>query len=868
MPLFELMVEVNHGEDLLACDKPFGLHLQELVTKEEQADISSDPFVVVGIGKPGEQHITIDNAKTQRTKTVQETLNPVWRDGNRICVTVSQSKIPDEHCVMRIFDEDLFGCSREEMGQVSVPLKDLGPTYQSFELAVGVNPMKPRRNNGEQCCKGKLAFKAALVPFGHDPNSATATGNASVATAATGDNVSNASASFPSAPSSQRFSEMNTSEMNSLSTLIELCAQLQAYDVSVAPPKIAVVGGQSAGKSTIFNVILRQIGSEARFPTDEGTCTKVPTILTLTKGPRKIVVSATPSPEHPGFYREIAPGQPTDVQIKEAQSKILTTVYGSEGEVGTKFSPIPVQVKVSLEDMPVELVLVDLPGLVVTSDDPTQPERVRALVREQVNNDNCLMIAAGKTSNDDETDLGFALTKELDPHFSRTIRTYTRWKEAGDSMKSHRTKQIINEPDPQRKGHVLALTKVGHNIFTSDTSVAGVPEANVGTMRFMSRMGGMLGPLVRKTKGDLKKKLQAELQMCESRLAAIGGPDQPGTEANITRALIPIKKLLHQVLDEAFLKRNLILLSLKNDIITSADGSTIGHDDIAWWGVDFGEELKEFQGFKALGKCVKQKLETWKPHVECAIMGSREDQTKLGLAGLLCHEMVENKKLDLLKDCDTETRECLKRLWCKLADEQIKLVEKKMLGLGGEFSVSQTEGEKPVLTVLQEKPPANQSSAAMQRSAIMQMLKDPVDILNQEYKGKQTCLMKLKETADIYQRQNTWDPVKEDDWLVDEVPDIVQEVVLVRNRISRAAKQWVGGEHDTQMYGAVQLLYEEMLNCFKRTQENFSSWIDELGTNADLREKLAKDPHMTERNKLCKTREILNAALKETEVLH
>ena len=78
----------------------------------------------------------------------------------------------------------------------------------------------------------------------------------------------------------------------------------------------------------------------------------MPTILTLTKGPTKIVVSATPRSDEQGFYREVAAGMKTDVEIKAAQTLILKSMYGPDGDEGSKFSHHPVQVKVATPEMP------------------------------------------------------------------------------------------------------------------------------------------------------------------------------------------------------------------------------------------------------------------------------------------------------------------------------------------------------------------------------------------------------------------------------------------------------------------------------------------------------------------------------------
>ena len=77
---------------------------------------------------------------------------------------------------------------------------------------------------------------------------------------------------------------LDSSELRALAKILGIAGELSSEGISINAPKVAVVGGQSAGKSTIFNVILQEVGSVARFPMGDGTCTKVPTILQLKKG--------------------------------------------------------------------------------------------------------------------------------------------------------------------------------------------------------------------------------------------------------------------------------------------------------------------------------------------------------------------------------------------------------------------------------------------------------------------------------------------------------------------------------------------------------------------------------------------------------
>merc|ERR1719453_2555949 len=74
---------------------------------------------------------------------------------------------------------------------------------------------------------------------------------------------------------------LSSQEFEALAAITALCSQLAHLGLKLDPPKVALVGGQGSGKSSILNVLLAQVGSTARFPSKHGTCTKVPIVLTL-----------------------------------------------------------------------------------------------------------------------------------------------------------------------------------------------------------------------------------------------------------------------------------------------------------------------------------------------------------------------------------------------------------------------------------------------------------------------------------------------------------------------------------------------------------------------------------------------------------
>ena len=84
-------------------------------------------------------------------------------------------------------------------------------------------------------------------------------------------------------------------------------------------------------------------------------------------------------------------------------------------------------------NIPTEIVLVDLPGLLASGN--KKAGSVMDMIKEQITASNTCIVAAGKTDNDSDVDEGLALAQEIDPQGKRTLRLYTFWKKAADVRK-------------------------------------------------------------------------------------------------------------------------------------------------------------------------------------------------------------------------------------------------------------------------------------------------------------------------------------------------------------------------------------------------------------------------------------------------
>ncbi|KAJ7986566.1 hypothetical protein DPEC_G00341200 [Dallia pectoralis] len=182
----------------------------------------------------------------------------------------------------------------------------------------------------------------------------------------------------------------------------------QSYHLDL--PQIAVVGGQSAGKSSVLeNFVGRDF-----LPRGSGIVTRRPLVLQL--------ISA--STEYAEFlhckgklfldFQEVR-------QEIEAETARLT---GSNKGV----SPVPINLRVHSPNV-LNLTLVDLPGItkVPVGDQPADIEyQIRDMIMSFICRDNCLVLAVTPANMDLANSDALKLAKDVDPQGQRTIGVITK----------------------------------------------------------------------------------------------------------------------------------------------------------------------------------------------------------------------------------------------------------------------------------------------------------------------------------------------------------------------------------------------------------------------------------------------------------
>ncbi|XP_048506491.1 dynamin isoform X3 [Athalia rosae] len=175
-------------------------------------------------------------------------------------------------------------------------------------------------------------------------------------------------------------------------------------------PQIAVVGGQSAGKSSVLeNFVGRDF-----LPRGSGIVTRRPLILQLINS----------STEHAEFLHQKGKKFVDFDEVRKEIEAETDRVTGSNKGI----SNIPINLRVYSPNV-LNLTLIDLPGLtkVPIGDQPVDIEaQIKGMIFQFIKRDNCLILAVTPANTDLANSDALKLAKEVDPQGVRTIGVITK----------------------------------------------------------------------------------------------------------------------------------------------------------------------------------------------------------------------------------------------------------------------------------------------------------------------------------------------------------------------------------------------------------------------------------------------------------
>ncbi|XP_056313172.1 dynamin-1a isoform X1 [Danio aesculapii] len=299
-------------------------------------------------------------------------------------------------------------------------------------------------------------------------------------------------------------------------------------------PQIAVVGGQSAGKSSV----LENFVGKDFLPRGSGIVTRRPLVLQLINCPTEYAEFLHCKGKKFTDFDEVR-------QEIEAETDRVT---GQNKGI----SPVPINLRVYSPNV-LNLTLVDLPGMtkVPVGDQPADIEhQIKDMLMQFVTKENCLLLAVSPANSDLANSDALKIAKEVDPQGQRTIGVITKL----DLMDEGTDARDIleNKLLPLRRGYIGVVNRSQKDIdgkkdinaamaaerkfFLSHPSYRHLAD-RMGTPYLQKTLNQQLTNHIRDTLPGLRAKLQSQLLSIEKEVEEYKNfrPDDPSRK---TKALL------------------------------------------------------------------------------------------------------------------------------------------------------------------------------------------------------------------------------------------------------------------------------------------------------------------------------------------
>ncbi|KAG2158748.1 P-loop containing nucleoside triphosphate hydrolase protein [Suillus bovinus] len=331
-------------------------------------------------------------------------------------------------------------------------------------------------------------------------------------------------------------------------------------------PMIAVIGSQSAGKSSLIESI-----SGITLPRSAGTCTRCPTECKLSRSEDawkclvKLHITTGPSGQ-PCDVATISFGSPitdkADVEdrIRRAQRAILNPsineqkfLYELEDQTAEQaelsFSKNCVSLEISGKDV-ADLSFVDLPGLIASVGSTGKTgdiDLVKGLVTSYIEKPSCVILLTVTCETDFENQGAHHLTKQFDPEGKRTVGVLTKPDRIPPGEESAWLKFIRNEQEPLvnhwycvkqpgsqllKDGISWAEARKQENDFFTLTQPWSTVEPQyqkfMRTSNLTERLSTILSELIAKRLPDIHKELYNILRKTQDEMRQL--PKAPSTD--------------------------------------------------------------------------------------------------------------------------------------------------------------------------------------------------------------------------------------------------------------------------------------------------------------------------------------------------
>ena len=312
--------------------------------------------------------------------------------------------------------------------------------------------------------------------------------------------------------------------------LIEVVNQLQdaftslGLPLTMDLPQIAVVGCQSAGKSSVLeNVVGRDF-----LPRGSGIVTRRPLVLQL-------VNEATQ--EHGEFLH--LPGRKFHDfnEIRREIERETDRLLGSKKTV----SSLPINLRIYSPNV-LNLTMIDLPGLtkMAVADQPQDiVVQIRKMVLEYIGRESCLILAVSPANTDLANSDALQIAREVDPQGLRTIGVITKLDlmDQGTDCRDVLENKVL----PLRRGYIGVVNRSQRDIernkdikstiesesqfFTNHPSYRHL-ASRCGTMYLQKALNQQLTDHIREKLPSLRSDLQTKYRQLEKEVNEMGDSDE------------------------------------------------------------------------------------------------------------------------------------------------------------------------------------------------------------------------------------------------------------------------------------------------------------------------------------------------------
>ncbi|KAF7304023.1 hypothetical protein MIND_00633500 [Mycena indigotica] len=336
--------------------------------------------------------------------------------------------------------------------------------------------------------------------------------------------------------------------------------------VDIDLPQIAVIGNQSAGKSSLIESI-----SGITLPRAAGTCTRCPTECRLSRStsPWKCIVELRYITDKNGqplgqarterFGDPVADKSEVEDRIRRAQRAILNPSTSSKSFLGDdneddmnelSFSNNYISLQISGPEM-ADLSFVDLPGLIASvgrDGNERDIEMVKALVTSYISKPSCVVLLTVACETDFENQGAHHLAKQYDPEGKRTVGVLTKPDRIPNGEEENWLPLIRNElealehhwfcvkqPSSQelKQGITWAEARAAENDFFSLKApwcdLSALHQKYLRTTNLIDKLSLILSDLISKRLPEIQIELERSVQKTQSALQKL--PKQPSSDA-------------------------------------------------------------------------------------------------------------------------------------------------------------------------------------------------------------------------------------------------------------------------------------------------------------------------------------------------